>query len=54
MVVVRVTETPGLGPKEVSEGQVTGRLPINRLVDHLEISFSIKGGAGVILQKVQE
>lgn len=43
MVGVGVTGTPGVGAKEVSQGQVLGRLSIKRLVDRLKISFSIKG-----------
>lgn len=40
---MEVTGAPGVGRKEVSQDQVTGRLAINRLGDHLEISFSRKG-----------
>lgn len=43
------------GVKEVSQGQVIGRLAINRLGDHLEISFTMKrvGWAEVILQDIK-
>lgn len=42
----RVTGAPGVGSEAVTQDQVTGRLAINRLVEHLEISFTMKGVVG--------